>query len=378
MAILCDNSDGIDVQPALTYLANSITFNGNEVPYSTITAIDFQSEPPLGPFIVSGTLRVPSASGTRSVPDTLRDNEIAINDWAARRLNARVGDQLTVTYYEPESTTGILRERTIKLKLAAILKLEGAAADKRLTPTVRGLTDKETIEDWDLPFQLKPGHIKSEDDRYWKRYGATPKAFVSLTTGRRLWASRFGQTTSIRVRPAAGMTAASLAARLDLDPQSQGFVFRPVKEAGPQSRRRHDSLWRAVSGIQLLRHRRGGDARAALVSSGHRAASEASWPAAGAWLSAAASQTALDDGRSCRGGRRKPRGNAGRSRLCGAHAAGAADLVAAGDRHAVSRPAHNLGKSRHRLRQRAGFGFPCDLVCGAADQPSGAAAAAGG
>ena len=227
---------GLEVQPALTYLANSITLDGREVPYSTITAIDFQNEPPLGPFLsnVSGTLRLPSAGGTRSVPDTLTpklaENEIALNDWAANKLKAKVGDELAVTYYEPESTTGLLQERTVKLKLAAIIKLEGAAADKRLTPTVRGLTDKDTIEDWDLPFKLKPGRIKSDDDRYWRKYAATPKAFVSLATGRRLWASRFGQTTSIRVRPAPGMTAESLAGRLDLDPVEQGFVFRPIKQ----------------------------------------------------------------------------------------------------------------------------------------------------
>ena len=42
---------GLDVQPALTYLANSIALAGREVPYSTITAIDFQDQPPLGPFL---------------------------------------------------------------------------------------------------------------------------------------------------------------------------------------------------------------------------------------------------------------------------------------------------------------------------------------
>ena len=176
------------------------------MPYSTITAIDFQSGLPLGPFLnVSGTLRVPQENGTRRVPDTitspLGDNEIALNAWAAERLQAKPGDRVAVTYYEPESTTGLLQEKTVSLKLAAIVKLEGAAADRRLTPTVRGLTDKATIEDWDLPFQLKPGRIKPADDRYWRQYGATPKAFVSLATGRRLWASRFGDTTSLRVHP---------------------------------------------------------------------------------------------------------------------------------------------------------------------------------
>jgi ABC-type antimicrobial peptide transport system permease subunit len=210
----------VPVQPVLTYLANSITLDGREVPYSTITAIDFQAEPPLGPFLTT--------SGTPAAK--LGDSEIALNDWAADKLKAKVGDELSVTYYEPESTTGILQERTVKLKLAAVIKLAGAAADKRLTPTVRGLTDKDTIEDWDLPFEIKPGHIKIDDDRYWRKYAATPKAFVSLATGRRLWASRFGQTTSLRVRPAPGMTAQSLAQQFEFSPTEMGFVFQPVKE----------------------------------------------------------------------------------------------------------------------------------------------------
>ena len=93
------------------------------------------------------------------------------------------------------------------------------------------------------------------DEQYWDRYGPTPKAFVSLATGRRLWGSRFGQTTSIRVadevRDAAGdgrtggrlrvprrsqrrtlsiPTPCSCTQRLD--PAAMGFVFQPVKRQG--------------------------------------------------------------------------------------------------------------------------------------------------
>ena len=210
---------GLDVQPALTYMANSISDGKLETPYSTITAIDFQAKPPLGPFV--------STDGAPLGP--LGENEIALNSWAAQRLKARVGDTIRVAYFQPESALGILHERTEKLVLKAIVKLEGAAADKDLTPTVRGLTDKDTIEDWDLPFEIKRERIKPADDRYWTQHGATPKAFVSLATGRRLWASRFGQTTSLRIRPAAETTAATLAQRLELDPVAQNFVFRPVK-----------------------------------------------------------------------------------------------------------------------------------------------------
>ncbi len=210
---------GLEVQPALTYLANTIACGKQEIPYSTITAIDFQDEPPFGPFL--------SADG--SPLPKLGDSQIALNRWAAQRLKAQVGDSIRVTFFEPESTLGLLRERSVDLHLAAIVKLEGAAADKSLTPTVRGLTDKATIEEWDLPFEIKRERIKSDDDRYWTKHAATPKAFVSLATGRRLWASRFGQTTALRIRPTAEITAQTLAQRLDLDPVEQEFVFRPIK-----------------------------------------------------------------------------------------------------------------------------------------------------
>ena len=38
------------VQPALTYLANTLACSGREIPYSTVTAIDFADRPPLGRF----------------------------------------------------------------------------------------------------------------------------------------------------------------------------------------------------------------------------------------------------------------------------------------------------------------------------------------
>jgi putative ABC transport system permease protein len=38
--------------------------------------------------------------------------------------------------------------------------------------------------------------IREEDEDYWDERGATPKAFVSEATGRKLWSTRFGSTRS--------------------------------------------------------------------------------------------------------------------------------------------------------------------------------------
>ena len=95
-----------------------------------------------------------------------------------------------------------------------------------------GVTDRLSIGDWDAPFPFEPDRVRKKDEAYWDEYRTTPKAFVSLATGRRLWTSRFGDTTAIRFAPPPGATADSLAAQLHLDPGEFGFRFMPVKRLG--------------------------------------------------------------------------------------------------------------------------------------------------
>ena len=65
--------------------------------------------------------------------------------------------------------------------------------------------------------------LKPRDEKYWREHKATPKAYVTLAAGRKLWASRFGSLTSVRLAPqnededleaAAARYAAALEARL--------------------------------------------------------------------------------------------------------------------------------------------------------------------
>ena len=210
------------IQPALTYLANTIACDGREVPYSTVTALDFRDQPPLGPLLGS--------DGKPMSP--LTEGQIVLNSWTARELQAKPGNTIRVSYFEPESTHGQVREQTAEFQLAAIAELGGAADDRALTPVVPGVTDQLSMGNWDPPFPFQAGRIRKQDEQYWTDHGATPKAFVSLAAGRRLWGSRFGQTTSIRVRPAAGMTADRLRRDLALDPAAMGFVFQPVRAQG--------------------------------------------------------------------------------------------------------------------------------------------------
>jgi putative ABC transport system permease protein len=88
------------------------------------------------------------------------------------------------------------------------------------------------MANWDAPFPYDGSRVRDKDEEYWENHRATPKAFVSLATGRRLWASRFGRTTAIRIPARDGLTAADIAQKLPLDPGPLGFRFQPVKRQG--------------------------------------------------------------------------------------------------------------------------------------------------
>ena len=190
------------LQPIVTYLANTLTTGEGEaqrkIPYSTIIGVD--STAALGPLLDEAGQPILLAD---EGPDKLA--EIVLNKWAADDLQAKVGDKVTVTFYEPESTHGHLRERQPPptFKLRAIVDLETAegkpthAADPRLTPELPGVTDQKSIADWDLPFELVE-KVRPQDEEYWDKYRTTPKAFVSFATAERLWKSRWGTISLLR------------------------------------------------------------------------------------------------------------------------------------------------------------------------------------
>ncbi len=224
------------LQPISTYLANTLVAGDKnsqrKIPYSTIAGVD--SIPALGPLIDADRL-----------PIVLNDDEIVLNRWAADDLQVKVGDSITVTYYEPESTHGELREHAPPpvFKLRAIIDLVTAAgqptpaADPKLTPELPGVTDQESIRDWELPFELVET-IRQQDEDYWDKYRTTPKAFVSLATAKRLWPSRWGTISLLRIADGEAASAAGSAAdqlAIAINPADLGMTFLPVKQLGLQA-----------------------------------------------------------------------------------------------------------------------------------------------
>lgn len=213
--------------PTLVYLANTIADGNHQVPYSVVAGLNPALAAPLGPFLPLDT-------------KDLGDGEIVLVDWKESPLQAKPGDDISLTYFVPKDQ-GQLGERTEKFRLRGMIPIAGPAADPDLTPDFPGFTDKLDIRDWDPPFPYDNKRVKPVDERYWHDYRTIPKAYVNLATAQRLWGNRFGNLTSIRLAPPAG-TDLTTAARefrerllLSLDPNKGGMAFDSVRERLLQS-----------------------------------------------------------------------------------------------------------------------------------------------
>jgi len=188
-----------------------------DVPYSTVTAID------------PAVTQIPliDEDGTR-VTD-FDDDDILLNSWTAEQLGAKVGDTIALEFFEPESTHGKVVEQSAAFRLAGIVPLSAPTRpfmhrrpaqfkdepptiwnDPDFTPTVPGITDRRTIDDWDAPFPYESSRIRTQDDRYWNDHRTTPKAFITLAKGEELWGGRFGSVTSFRISAAEDVSAETI------------------------------------------------------------------------------------------------------------------------------------------------------------------------
>ena len=201
----------------LTYLVNELRVGERAAPYSMVTAI--------------GPLAAAEKKGAVPFfPPGMADDEIVINAWLAEDLGAKPGDTLEMTYYVL-SPSQRLETRAARFCIRAVVLIEGAAADRSLMPDFPGLVDVENCRDWKpgLPIDLKK--IRKKDEAYWNQYRGTPKAFVTLAAGQKMWANRFGDLTAIRFTKT-GRSAEAIEKRLQsrLDPREFGLYFQPVRE----------------------------------------------------------------------------------------------------------------------------------------------------
>ena len=208
---------GMQGTPVFTYLANTLRHGDFEVPYSLVTAMDLDSVAP-------AVAVTPGAAPP-----------IVLNQWAATELQARTGDAITMEYYLWEEP-GQLVTRTGEFRVAGVVPVE--AGDRDLVPNYPGISDSPTLVDWDPPFPIDLRRIRRVDEAYWEQYRTTPKAFIPLAEGQRLWRSRDGALTAIRIAPAAGQPledarqAYAERLRAIVDPLALGMAVRDVRADG--------------------------------------------------------------------------------------------------------------------------------------------------
>ncbi len=218
---------GAPTLPVLTYLANTMTAKGRTIPYSTVSALNRANSEILGALELTGGTLAPE----------LDDDEIFLNTWAAADLGVTNRDTIDMSYYAVGSR-GELVTKIARFSLKGILAMTGLAADRTLTPEFPGIHDADDMGSWNPPFPVELNLIRPKDEAYWDEFRATPKAFVSLKTGQKLWRSRFGDLTAIRISAAPNSDLRTTQEIFQkkllerLDPEQNGFVFQPVKEQG--------------------------------------------------------------------------------------------------------------------------------------------------
>jgi ABC-type lipoprotein release transport system permease subunit len=228
------DSTGLESVGVFSYLANSIRVNGREVPYSLVTAIGEDEFNRLARTGASVTDNVEAVEGERNGE---KFPPIILNEWAAHDLGAGLEDVVELDYYLWQEE-GRLATETARFRVAAIVPIQSLAGDRNLTPEYPGISGAESLSDWDPPFPVDLSRVRKKDEDYWHTFRTTPKAFIPLEAGQRLWQTRFGKLTSIRFYPKddvsldAARTEFEKNLRAKIDPLQAGFTVASARAEG--------------------------------------------------------------------------------------------------------------------------------------------------
>ncbi|CAN5912230.1 FtsX-like permease family protein [soil metagenome] len=177
----------------LTYLVNGFTSPQAITPNSMVTALPEEVQD--------------SRFKTQGTGDSM-----VISQWLADDHQLKIGDKLDMRYF----VVGVGREMTEKtasFTVSGIVPMDNADLNRAWTPNFPGVSDAMNCRDWEPGFPMKLDAIRDKDEAYWKDYNGTPKAFISMATGQKLWGNRFGKLTAIRF-PDSGQDEAALRSQL--------------------------------------------------------------------------------------------------------------------------------------------------------------------
>jgi ABC-type antimicrobial peptide transport system permease subunit len=185
-ALEAASKEGLRTEMYFTYLANAIRTPNASVPYSLVVAKE-------------------------GIPEGM----IVLNEWAASELDSSVGSAITLDYFLWKQEGRLLTESSV-FNVNSIAPME-EVGDRYMAPEYPGISGESSMSDWDPPFPMDLEKIRKQDEKYWDRYRATPKAAISLGDGQRLWETRFGRVTAIRFfRADGGEPRLNLAPSTDL------------------------------------------------------------------------------------------------------------------------------------------------------------------
>ncbi len=275
-ALTVASENRIPTLPTLTYLANTISANDKVIPYSTIIALptnesefaqrlnthtteaqhlayqQAEKEKKEQVELEKDKLReLRNAQSDREQFEKInrdlvlldrssRRPEIILNTWASNDLGVKVGDEITLTYYSVSAEEAYITETAI-FRLKGILPIEGITADRALVPEFPGIHDTADMSEWESPFPIDYTMVRAEDEAYWDEYRATPKAFIALEVGKRLWQNRFGDLTTIRLGTAPDTDIQATRTLFEteflkrIQPEQVGFQFLSPQAEGLQA-----------------------------------------------------------------------------------------------------------------------------------------------
>jgi ABC-type antimicrobial peptide transport system permease subunit len=192
--------------PLITYLANRIGTERSETPYSFIAGL-------------------PPESGLE-----IKDDEIIINRWLADDIGAGKGDDISISWYDPDGN--MLTEKDINFVIGSVTENNSSFSDPAFMPEFPGISGSSTCSSWDAGIPILMSRIRDKDEAYWNEYKGTPKAFINYKTARTLWGNNFGPATAIRFPVPIESEEILNSLKGSIDPAGAGFTVTDIRDSG--------------------------------------------------------------------------------------------------------------------------------------------------
>lgn len=154
--------------------------------------------------------------------DQLHGDETILTDYAAKRMNACMGDTVVMEYYVARDGLKRLETRSHRFRVSGVVPIgEFQRRAELLTADFPGLSGVSRCTDWDSDLPIDMSRVTRADEDYWAEYRQTPKALVSLDAVGKDWTGSYGVATKIVTNSPAS----------SLRPQNFGIAVVQPREA---------------------------------------------------------------------------------------------------------------------------------------------------